>query len=85
MGRPQVPLKASRTDMVSTRKLGGLMDRKDQKTESFNWVGKEKQQRIKEKGSRRTSKRGKGEGGDSRSEFELRKRMRLRERSYGNG
>lgn len=82
MGRPQVPLKASRTDMVSTRKLGGLMDRKDQKTESFNWVGKEKQQRIKEKGSRRTSK---GEGGDSRSEFELRKRMRLRKRSYGNG
>lgn len=71
--------------MVSTRKLGGLIDRKDQKTESFNWVGKEKQQRIKEKGSRRTSKRGKGEGGDSRSEFELRKRMRLRERSYGNG
>lgn len=51
MGRPQVPLKASRTDMVSTRRLGGLMDRKDQKTESFNWVGKEKQQRIKEKGS----------------------------------
>lgn len=37
--------------MVSTRRLGGLMDRKDQKTESFNWVGKEKQQRIKEKGS----------------------------------